>query len=521
MRVLGDIVIKQGRMLADRTALIDDVADRRYSFAELAGRSARIANALIELGVRPGDRVAMMLGNCTVCAELPFGITMAGAIMVNVNERLKQEEVAYILEDSGASVVITSEHLLGIVESARERLSGLRQVVTINGDAQGSASMGTVDYETVLAAASPNPPAVEVSPDDTAMLIYTSGTTGRPKGVQLTHANLISSATNWMMECYTNPEGVYIACGPYYHSGCISHLAALMRGMAVIPTGFEVEKVLRLIEQHRVTDILLVPTMIALMLERSDLLDTLDLSSLQGVFYAAAPIPEPVLRRALQRFGPIFVQMYGLTESSTLSTILRRNEHSLDDGHRRLASCGREVTLVEVRVGSVEEGECPPGERGEILIRGANVTPGYWGRPEATVEALKGGWLHTGDIGMRDEDGYIYIVDRKTDMIIVGGSNVYPREVEDVLYTHPAIAEASVIGVPHETWGETVVAVVARQPGHELSEQDVIDYCVERLAKFKAPRLVTFVDALPKTPVGKIDKTSLRARGREIAGLVS
>jgi fatty-acyl-CoA synthase len=337
--------------------------------------------------------------------------------------------------------------------------------------------------------------------------------------VQLTHTNLLASATNWLMECYTNPEGVYLACGPYYHSGCISHLAALMRGMTVVPVPFEAGRVLTLVERYGVTDMLLVPTMIALLLEREDLLATLDLSTLQGVFYAAAPIPEPVLRRALERFGPIFVQMYGLTESSTLSTILRHHEHSLDDGHGRLASCGREVTLVDVRVGSVEGGECPPGERGEILIRGANVTPGYWGRPDATAEAIRDGWLHTGDIGMRDADGYIYIVDRKTDMIIVGGSNVYPREIEDVLHAHPAVAEASVIGIPHETYGETVVAVVALHPAQSLTDREVIDHCASRLAKFKTPRQVVFVDALPKTPIGKIDKATLRKRGPELAGL--
>ncbi|HEY0360525.1 MAG TPA: long-chain fatty acid--CoA ligase [Mycobacteriales bacterium] len=514
MRVLGDIVTRQARMLSGRTALIDDGASRRYSFAELADRSARIANALADLGVRPGDRVAMLLGNCTTCAELPFGITMAGAIMVNVNERLKQEEVAYILADSGASVVVTSDDLLGVLDAARDTLPALRHVVTVNGNAPG-----TIDYETMLGAASAEPPAVEVAADATAMLIYTSGTTGRPKGVQLTHTNLLASATNWLMECYTNPEGVYLACGPYYHSGCISHLAALMRGMTVVPVPFEAGRVLTLVERYGVTDMLLVPTMIALLLEREDLLATLDLSTLQGVFYAAAPIPEPVLRRALERFGPIFVQMYGLTESSTLSTILRHHEHSLDDGHGRLASCGREVTLVDVRVGSVEGGECPPGERGEILIRGANVTPGYWGRPDATAEAIRDGWLHTGDIGMRDADGYIYIVDRKTDMIIVGGSNVYPREIEDVLHAHPAVAEASVIGIPHETYGETVVAVVALHPAQSLTDREVIDHCASRLAKFKTPRQVVFVDALPKTPIGKIDKATLRKRGPELAGL--
>ena len=515
MRVLGDIVARQGRMLRDRTALIDAVSGRQYSFRELAERSARIANGLQALGVRPGDRVAMLLGNSPVCAELPFGITLAGGIMVNVNERLKQEEIAYILQDSGACAVVTVQGLLGALETARERLPGLRHVLTIDG-----AAPGTTDYEAMLAEAAPVPPEIEVDPDATAMLIYTSGTTGRPKGVQLTHTNLISSATNWLMECYTDPQGVYLAVGPYYHSGCISHMSALMRGMTVIPAVFEPGHVLYLIQRYRVTHTLLVPTMIAMLLQQPDLLDAHDLSSLRSVFYAASPIPRPVLVKALERFGPIFVQMYGLTETATLSTILRTDEHLIDGDDRRLASCGRPVTLVEVRVGSAES-ECPPGERGEVLVRGRNVTPGYWGRPDATEAALIDGWMHTGDIGVWDEDGFLYIVDRKHDMIISGGANVYPSEIEEVLHDHPAITEAAVIGIPDETWGETVVAVVARRPGAELTEQDVIDHCAQRLAGYKKPRRISFVDALPRSAIGKVDKPSLRTQSREAAGSVA
>ncbi len=514
MRVLGDIVARQGRRLGDRTALIDAVSDRRYSFRELAERSARIANGLRSLGVGPGDRVAMLLGNSPVCAELPFGITLAGAIMVNVNERLKSEEVAYILENSGACAVVTSQGLLGALESARDRLPGLRHVLTIDG-----VTTGTIDYEAVLAEASPFPPAQAPNPDATAMLIYTSGTTGRPKGVQLTHDNLISSATNWLMECYTDPDGVYLAVGPYYHSGCISHMAALMRGLTVVPAVFEPKHVLDLIERHRVTDTLFVPTMIAMLLQQPELLDSHDLSSLRSVFYAASPIPKPVLSKALERFGPIFVQMYGLTETATLSTILRKNEH-LSGDDRRLSSCGRPVTHVEVRVGTAD-GECPPGEPGEVLIRGKNVTPGYWGRPDASAAALVDGWMHTGDIGVWDDAGFLYIVDRKHDMIISGGANVYPSEIEAVLHAHPAIAEAAVIGLPDETWGETVVAVIARRPGTDLSEQDVIDYCAERLAGYKKPRRVSFVDALPRSAIGKVDKPSMRLQMREAAGSVA
>ncbi|MDT7615049.1 MAG: hypothetical protein QOF00_2496 [Pseudonocardiales bacterium] len=505
MRVLGDVLTKQGRALPDRIALVDPHGNRQHTYAELARRSVQIANGLAELGVGHGDRVAMLLGNCTVCAELPLAVGLIGAVTVNVNEKLKPDEVAYILADSGATAVVTSTDLLGTLETIRTDLPELRHVLTVDG-----AAPGTLDFEAMVDGASPTPPQMVVPESSTAMLIYTSGTTGRPKGVQLTHANLVHSATNFLVEGFHDADGVYLACVPYYHAACIPHMAALMRGMTVVAVPFDVESVLDLVERYRITDAFLVPTMIALLLQRTDLLDAHDLSSLQTIFYAAAPIPVPVLSVALERFGPIFVQMYGLSESATISTVLRKEDHRLDGDHRRLSSCGREITHVEVRIGTVEQ-ECPPGERGELLLRGANVMSGYWGLPEASELAVKAGWLHTGDIAIRDEDGYLYIVDRKHDMIITGGANVYPREVEDVLYAHPAVAEAAVVGVPDDTWGETVLAVVALRPDAVATESDLVDFCAERLARYKKPRAVVFVDALAKTPVGKIDKAALRA----------
>ncbi|MCW2719508.1 AMP-binding protein, partial [Pseudonocardia sp.] len=331
MRVLGDVLTKQGRALPDRIALVDPHGNRQHTYAELARRSVRIANGLAELGVGHGDRVAMLLGNCTVCAELPLAVGLIGAVTVNVNEKLKPDEVAYILADSGATAVVTSTDLLGTLETIRTDLPELRHVLTVDG-----AAPGTLDFEAMVDGASPTPPQMVVPESSTAMLIYTSGTTGRPKGVQLTHANLVHSATNFLVEGFHDADGVYLACVPYYHAACIPHMAALMRGMTVVAVPFDVESVLDLVERYRITDAFLVPTMIALLLQRTDLLDAHDLSSLQTIFYAAAPIPVPVLSVALERFGPIFVQMYGLSESATISTVLRKEDHRLDGDHRRL-----------------------------------------------------------------------------------------------------------------------------------------------------------------------------------------
>ena len=301
---------------------------------------------------------------------------------------------------------------------------------------------------------------------------------------------------------------------PYFHVVCVPHMAALMRGLRVVVTPFDLGRVVELIERYQITDAFFVPTMIALLLQAEELRSQHDLSSLRTILYAAAPMPVAVLRRALATFGPIFCQMYGLTESSSLSTILNKDEHVVDGGEEwtaRLASCGREVTRVEVRVLRLDGAEANTGEMGEIAIRGENLMKGYWGRPEATAESLREGWFHTGDMGKRDGAGFIYILDRKNDMIITGGFNVYPREVEEILFMHPAVLETAVIGIPDETWGETVLALLVLRPDCVASTEEMIAYCAERLADYKKPRQVKFLDALPRSAAGKIDKLALRA----------
>jgi acyl-CoA synthetase (AMP-forming)/AMP-acid ligase II len=500
VRVLADLVEKQARLIPSRDAIVDPGRGVRLTYAQLCDRSRRLAGLLASLGLEPGDRVAMLLRNCHVSAELPFGIGRAGMILVNVNERLVEREIRYILADSGARAVVTEGRFLPALGSIRREVSGLEHILSIDGD-----------FEKALARADPGTPDAPVDPADTAMLIYTSGTTGRPKGVQLTHANLLGSATNFLIEALHDPDGTYLACMPYFHVVCVPHMAALMRGMRVVVAPFELEAALALIERYRVTVAFLVPTMIAMMVQADDLLGRYDLTSLGTVLYAAAPIPVPVLRRALQRFGTIFCQMYGLTESSSLSTILRKQEHRREE---LLASCGREVTRVQVRVVRPSGEEADPGELGEIVIAGDNLMAGYWGRPAATAEAIRDGWLHTGDIGMRDGEGYLRVLDRKHDMIISGGFNVYPREVEDVLHGHPAVADAAVIGIPEETWGETVVGVIALCAGATVSAADLIEYCAPRLADYKRPRRIDFVEALPRNSSGKVDRVELRARYR-------
>jgi len=323
MQVLGDLVRKQSRLIPERVALIDPLRDRTLTYGELFDRSTQLASALTRLGLNRGDRVAMMLSNCHVSAELIFGITRAGLIMVNVNERLRAAEVEFILADSG----------------------GLKHLVSIDSEA------GWLDFEELLAAESEDALDELTEPDDTAVLIYTSGTTGKPKGVELTHRSLMFTAANFLIEAMHERDGTYLACMPYFHVVCVPHMAALMRGLRVVVTPFDLGRVVELIERYQITDAFFVPTMIALLLQAEELRSQHDLSSLRTILYAAAPMPVAVLRRALATFGPIFCQMYGLTESSSLSTILNKDEHVVDGGEEwtaRLASCGREVTRVGV-----------------------------------------------------------------------------------------------------------------------------------------------------------------------------
>lgn len=491
---LGGVAAKLARRDPDKIVLIDELGGQR-SRAQLDARRRRIANALL-VDHATGDRVAVLLPNSVVAAELIYGIATAGLVQVNVNDRLTAAEVRHILVDSGASTVIVDHGLLDVLDQTGV---SVRRIVTGGVDDQ---------LERAIAAATDSEPAIEVDVDAAAILIYTSGTTGRPKGVTLTHRNVLAGAHNYLMELMAPDAATYMACIPYFHVACVPNLAAIMRGMTVVVCSFEGTKVARLIEQHRVTHLPIPPTAIALLLDAVAATPH-DLSSLRSILYAGSPMPEDLLRRAINELGPILEQGYGMTETAGLITLMRAAEHDLDLPER-LASCGREITRVTVDVLDADGAPARPGAPGEIVVRGENVSVGYWNNAEATASAFADGAYRTGDLGVRDQHGFITIVGRIKDLIITGANNVYPVEVEKVIEGHPAIREVAVIGLPHDTWGETVTAVVVSE--QTLTVDDLRTWCADRLAAYKQPRLLVQLDQLPRNAIGKVDKVALRTQ---------
>ena len=351
----------------------------------------------------------------------------------------------------------------------------------------------------------------DVGPEDTPALAYTGGTTGKPKGVMSTYRSSLTMAQIMVTEWQWPEEVRHLVCTPLSHAGSSIFVPLLLKGgsMVVLPA-FEAGAVLEAIERHRITTVMLVPSMIYALLDHPRFAET-DLSSLETVFYGASPVAPLRLREAIQRMGPIFFQFYGQTESPQTVCVLRREEHDPDD-LARLASCGRPVPWVRVGLLDDDGNEVAKGEPGELCVRGPLVMKGYWGRPEETADALAGDWLHTGDVAREDEHGFLTIVDRKKDMIVSGGFNVFPREVEDVISTHPSVAAVAVIGVPDDTWGEAVTAVVVPRPGATIDVVELTALVKERKGAHHAPKSIDIVDSIPLSPLGKPDKKALRAR---------
>jgi len=484
----------------------------RLTFKEVDERVNRLSIALASLGITRGDRVAILSLNCHRFFELYYGVPQLGAIVVPINFRLTSPEIKYIVDHSGAKIIAVDPALAPLIEAVRSQLESVEHFILMSDESRE----GYLGYEALLAGGSPAFDAPDVSDDELLGLFYTSGTTAEPKGVMLTHRNMLSNIAHSEGVYNYRPDDIYLHAAPMFHladgAAVFSHTS---RGatQTFIPR-FDPKQVLETISSERVSLILLVPTMLNFLLGHPDL-DSYDLSSLRHLTYGASPIAPDLLRRAMKVLNCQFGQGYGLTEASPLLTVLTNEDHLVTDekSERRLASCGRPVKGVDVRVVKEDGSDAQPGEVGEIIARGPNIMLGYWKRPEDTEDTLRDGWLHTGDLATVDEDGYIYLVDRKKDMIVTGGENVYSTEVEAVLYAHPAVKEAAVIPIPDPDWGEAVHACVALRDGKQATAEEITEFCRERLANYKVPRSIEFIEGeLPKGGTGKILKKQLRER---------
>lgn len=485
---------------------------RQRTWAEFAERVAKLAGVFKALDLSEGGRVAILALNSDRYLEYFFAVPWAGGIVVPLNIRLSPPELVYMLNDSGAEILIVDDAFQAMLPAFSGTLTTVKHVVFAGA---GLTPAGTVNYEESLAKA-PAVPDAERGGDHVAGIFYTGGTTGLAKGVMLTHDNIVSNTLNALASLDTTREPwVYLHAAPMFHIADCStncNLTLMARTHVFIPK-FDVEATLTTIQEHRITTIALVPTMVN-MLANFPSVETYDLSSLRTIAYGASPMPEAVLAKAMQVFPACeFIQGYGMTETSPLITMLARKYHTFAGPFAgKMASAGQAVPSVEVKIVDEHDHEVPSGTIGEIITRGPHVMHGYWNKPEETAQALRGGWMHTGDAGYMDEEGFVYIVDRVKDMIITGGENVYSVEVENVLYQHPAVAMCAVIGIPSVEWGEAIHAVVVCKEGRSVTEADLIAHYKERTAGYKCPRSIEIRQTpLPLSGAGKILKTELRA----------
>ena len=483
---------------------------RHMTFAEVDARVNRLANGLLALGLRRGDRVAALLDNSPRAIETRFALMKAGLCMVALNVRQAPDEHAYILNDSDSRALILDVAYEPLWQGFRQQCAGVSEVIVAGGEAGP-----LLDYEAVLGAAPATAPEIMVSLDDLERIAYTSGTTGRPKGIMKTIGNDLARLRNDFLneEQLTSPDDVMLNVAPLTHAARVLFRKHYLKGARnLIFNRFDEETILQTIERERVTTAMFVPTMIIRLVVHPRVRDY-DVSSLRRVFFGTAPMPPDKFDQAMSIFGNVFRQNYGLSEATQpVLSLTPQDFAGVDDAtrQRRLASAGRPVLGVEVRIAN-EQGEAAPrGEEGELLIRGEIVMAGYWKNPEATREAIdEHGWLHTGDVAWQDDDGFITISGRIKDMIITGGFNVYPREVERVIESHAAVREVAVIGVPHAVWGESVAAFVAPKAGMSLSPGAIAELCRAHIASYKKPQVVEIVDDLPKNFQGKILKRVL------------
>lgn len=481
--------------------------DRVRTTREVVDRVSRLAAAFRSLGVRVGDRVGLLALNSDHHQEFFFAGWWMGAVAHPLNTRWSPAEIAYALTDSGTEVLLVDDSFAALGPQLRERAPGLRTLVYCG---SGATPDGMVDYEELISGSEPVAD-IRHGGDTVAFLLYTGGTTGTPKGVMVTDRALQTSMmSSLILTQAAIPDGVNMLTAPLFHIGALTGWYAqnLIGGTLVFLPNFTPEGVLETIRRHRVTTTTFVPVMVQMVCSHQDF-DTYDTSSLRRITYGGAGSPESLLRLAMKSFPQArFTQGYGMTETSVL-TVLTHEDHMA--GGRRLRSAGRATPAIELAVVGPDGARVPTGEVGEVVTRGDHLMAGYWGKPELTAQAVRDGWMHTGDGGYLDEDGYLYIVDRLKDMIITGGENVYSAEVENAVAAHPSVASCAVIGVPDDHWGERVHAVIVLKPGQTATQEEIRAHAKTLIAGYKAPRSVEFIEAMPLSPAGKILKRELRA----------
>jgi acyl-CoA synthetase (AMP-forming)/AMP-acid ligase II len=465
------------------------------------------------LGIQKGSNVAILLHNCPQFIEILFACFKAGIGTVPLNFRLHPKECAFIIDNSEAVAVFLGDDFRDSLSALKREMPRVKHFVCVSEPLEGM-----IPYENLLQGQSTAFIDEKVERDDLAWLFYTSGTTGRPKGAMLTHHVLMMMTMNFYADMSPlGPEDVILHAAPLSHGSGLYGIPNVAKGAANVilhTKSFEPKAVFETIQRRKVTNMFVAPAMIKRLVTSPEI-GRYDLSSVRCINYGGAPIYEEDLKEAVRKMGHVFVQLFGQAESPMTITYLPKEEHLLEgteEQMKRLTSAGIPRTDVEVKIFDSQERELPPGEMGEIAVRGEVVMKGYWRNPEATAETMRGGWLHTGDLGIMDERGYVYILDRAKDMIISGGENIYSREIEDVIIKHPAVYEVAVIGVPDEKWGEAVKAIVSLREGKKATEEEIINFCKEHLASYKKPKSVEFIDAIPKNPYGKVLKRELREK---------
>ncbi len=506
--LLGEMIARNSRKFPDKEALI--FGETRLTYRQFNARINQQAHALLDLGIKKGSKVAILSFNCNQFMEAYFALAKIGGVAVPLNFRLHPEELKYITDNSDAEAFIVGEAFLQTVEGIRKGLPKIKDYISIT----DKPEEGMLHFETWIAKYPDDEPLILVDEDDPAFIMYTAGTTGRPKGAVITHKNEMAL---WMLAtALVLSEPVFsdlgnaraFAAPPVFHLAAFGYcqFAFLMGITVVLPTEvFNPEYIMKTIEKERINSIILIPAMANFLLLLPDI-DKYDTSSLEFWGTSGAILPTEIRKRIMKHFPNVKIfDFFGMTEMSGLVSGLA---HSESQG--RETSVGKALPFIEIRVVDDEDNDVPVGVVGEAIYRGPSVLKEYYKNPQATAEAMRGGWFHSGDLVRRDEEGYLYILDRKKDMIISGGENIYPAEIEEVLYKHPKILECAVIGVHDEEWGESVKAVVVRKQEEDLTAEEVVEFCKGHLASYKKPKSVDFVDVLPRNALGKVLKTVLR-----------